>query len=129
MSPMKCVVLFAAPLLFIAVFAQDTPPTSPPAPKPPMLRVSSGVAEGNLIHRVNPVYPPQAKSRNLSGDVSLEAVIDREGRVTQLVAVSGSPLFAKAAMDAVRKWKYRPWMLKGEPVEVKTTIIVHFRMR
>jgi len=92
------------------------------------LRVSQGVMEGLLVHRVNPVYPPEARSRYIEGDVILQATIGKDGRIHNLRAVSGHPVLVEASIGAVQQWRYRPYLLKGEPVEVETTIKVQFHM-
>jgi len=110
--------------------AQTAPPaqTDPPA-KPMKLRVSSRVAEEMKIHDVQPKYPREARERGIEGDVLLQATIDTQGNIINLRAVQGEPILVEASMDAVKKWRYRPYKLKGEPVEVETTIRVQFHMR
>ena len=98
-------------------------------PKKPMrLRVSSGVAEGLKIHDEQPIYPPEAKLKKIQGDVVLRATIDTKGNIIDLQPVQGASILVKASMDAVKNWKYRPYLLNGEPVEVETTIKVQFHM-
>jgi protein TonB len=75
-----------------------------------------------------PVYPPIAKTAHISGTVMLHAVIAKDGSVEDLQYVSGPPLLMKAAMDAVKQWRYQPTQLNGEPVEVDTTISVVFTL-
>jgi periplasmic protein TonB len=102
-----------------------------PPPKqavPQKLRISSGVAEGNLVNRVEPTYPAMAKIAHVQGDVVLQALISKGGGIENLRAVSGHPILIQAAMDAVRQWRYKPYLLNGEPVEVETTITVRFHM-
>jgi len=104
--------------------------TAPP-PKvatPQKLRISSGVAEGNLLNKVEPQYPQMAKIAHVQGDVVLQALISKNGSIENLRAVSGHPILIQAAMEAVRQWRYRPYMLNTEPVEVETTITVKFHM-
>ena len=96
------------------------------AAKPKKLRVSSGVAEGLKIHSEGPKYPREARERGIQGDVILQATIDTKGEITNLKAVKGDPILAEAAIDAVKQWKYKPYLLNGEPVEVETTIKVVF---
>ncbi|MGE5206888.1 MAG: energy transducer TonB [Chlamydiota bacterium] len=99
------------------------------APKPSNtgpLRVSQGVAEGFLVHEVKPVYPPLARQARIQGAVMLEAIIGKDGRIENLRLVSGHPMLAPAAIEAVRQWRYRPYRLNGEPVEVETEITVNF---
>jgi len=81
-----------------------------------------------LIHRVQPKYPEEAREKGIEGTVKLHAVIARDGSIAQLELISGHPLLAKSALDAVRQWQYRPTLLNGEPVEVDTTIDVLFSL-
>src|SRR5438445_13876654 len=83
--------------------------------------------EGNLVHRVQPEYPPLAVQTRTQGQVVLRAVITREGTIENLQVVSGHPLLVRAALEAVRQWRYRPYVLNGEPVEVETQVTVNFR--
>jgi protein TonB len=83
--------------------------------------------DGELIDKVVPVYPSIARITGAQGEVKLHAIISREGRIESLTVVSGSPLLAPAAIDAVRQWRYRPYVLNGQPVEVDTWITVNFR--
>ena len=103
-------------------------PAAGNAKKPLKLRIAQGVAEGNILHKVPPRYPLEAKQKNITGDVILGFTIDRSGNVTGLKIISGHPLLAPAAVDAVRQWKYRPYLLNGEPVDVETTARISFRM-
>src|SRR5256884_1944785 len=82
--------------------------------------------EGNLIHRVQPEYPPLAIQTRTQGQVVLRAVISRGGTIENLQVVSGHPLLVRAALEAVRQWRYRPYVLNGEPVEVETQVTVNF---
>jgi periplasmic protein TonB len=103
------------------------PELKPPPEKPTQpMKVSQGVMEAALITQVQPVYPSTARMMHLSGDVVLHAIIDKDGSVRQLQALSGNPILVQAALVAVRQWRYRPTMLSGEPTEVDTTITVHF---
>ncbi len=112
-------------------------PTGPAAPseenkrnadKHP-LKLSGPVVEAQLISRIEPHYPPLAIQTRQEGTVVLHAIISRDGRISALEVVSGSPFFVQAALDAVRQWRYRPTLLNGEPVEVETTITVEFRLQ
>lgn len=105
------------------------PVVAPPASKPdaPALRVSQ-MMEGNLIRRVQPAYPPQARSARIQGQVVLAAVISKEGMIENLRVLEGHPLLVRAALDAVRQWRYRPYRLNNEPVEVETRITVNFSL-
>ncbi len=92
------------------------------------VRVSGGVMAGQILTRVNPVYPPEAKAKKISGTVVLSAVISSDGTVQDLSVVSGPAAFGEAALDAVRQWTYRPYLLNGNPVEVSTVITVNFNL-
>ncbi len=87
----------------------------------------SNISPGQLIHRVEPTYPRIANAIHLQGEVKLHAIIARDGSIEDLSVTSGHPLLAAAAMDAVKQWRYRPFLLNGQPVEVETTITVNFR--
>jgi TonB family protein len=91
--------------------------------------ISQGVTGGILDHRVNPVYPPGALAMKLEGDVVLAAVITKTGQVRDLKLVRGSPVLARAAMDAVKQWHYQPYRLNGEPLESQTEITVQFHAK
>ena len=82
--------------------------------------------EGNLVYRIQPEYPALARQARVQGTVVLRAVISREGAIENLQVLSGHPLLVKAAMEAVRQWRYRPYVLNGEPVEVETQVTVNF---
>ena len=99
------------------------PPPTPMATHP--IRISH-MAEGSLIYRVQPQYPEIARLARVQGAVQLRAIISRTGTIENLVAESGHPTLIAAAMKAVRQWRYRPYLLNGEPVEVETGITVNF---
>jgi len=84
--------------------------------------------EGNLIRRVEPVYPPLARSARIQGQVILVAIISKAGTIEKLHALSGHPMLVPAAVDAVSQWRYRPYILNSEPVEVETQITVNFTL-
>jgi protein TonB len=81
-----------------------------------------------LLHRVEPVYPPLARQTRISGTVELTGVVGTNGRIRELRVVSGHPFLAAAALEAVRQWVYEPTLLNGEPVEVIAPITVNFRL-
>jgi len=95
---------------------------------PQRVRISQGVTTGMLVHRVEPPYPALARSARISGSVVLKAIISKEGTIEDLTLVSGHPMLVPAAIDAVRQWRYRPYLLNGQPVEVETTITVIFTL-
>lgn len=101
---------------------------SPTVTKGP-LKVSAGVMAALLIHRVQPDYPAVAIAMGLSGTVELQARIGTDGRVQELEVVSGNPILARAAIEAVQQWRYQPTRLSGQPVEVETHITVTFSMQ
>jgi protein TonB len=95
---------------------------------PQRVRVSQGVTTGLLIHKVEPTYPMLARSARIQGNVVLKAIIDKEGNIQDLQLVSGHPMLVPAAIQAVKQWRYRPYLLNGQPVEVETTITVIFSL-
>jgi periplasmic protein TonB len=108
------------------IIGSTAPPPKVAAPQ--KIRVSSGVADGLKIHDVQPAYPQMAKIAHIQGDVVLQATISKNGAIENLRAVSGHPILIQAALDAVRQWKYKPYILNGEPVEVETQVTVKFHM-
>jgi periplasmic protein TonB len=103
-------------------------PPPPPKPAQQRIRVGGNVQAAKMIRQVQPLYPQIAKTAHVSGTVILHAVISKDGSVQELTYISGPPLLMKAAMDAVREWRYQPTLLNGEPVEVDTTISVIFTL-
>ena len=101
-----------------------------PLPAPPAATVrtfrTSIMLEGSLIHRVQPIYPPLARSARIQGQVVLSAIISKAGAIDKLRIVSGHPMLVPAAIDAVSQWRYRPYILNNEAVEVETEITVNF---
>jgi periplasmic protein TonB len=104
-----------------------THPVMPPKPAPsvPVFRTSS-MLEGSLIRKAQPTYPPLAKAARIQGSVVLFAMISKSGTIDNLRVVSGHPMLVQAAMDAVKQWRYRPYILNQEPIEVETQITVNF---
>jgi TonB family protein len=92
------------------------------------LAVSSGVATGMLIQKTPPAYPTIAKAARVSGTVQLHAVISKNGTIRDLQVLSGPEMLRQSALDAVRNWRYRPYTLNNEPVEVETTVSVVFSL-
>jgi protein TonB len=90
-------------------------------------RIISVLDEGHLLNRVEPVYPHIAAISGIQGQVKLHAIIGRDGRIQSLNVISGHPLLVHAALDAVEQWRYRPYILNGEAVEVETLITVNFK--
>jgi len=106
----------------------STPMAVPKVATPQRVRVSQGVSQGLLVRRVQPNYPPLARQARISGTVVLRAVISKDGSIENLTVVSGHPMLAPAAIDAVKQWKYKPYLLNGEPVEVDTEVQVNFTL-
>jgi len=103
-------------------------PKLSPVATPKRVRISQGVVAGMLIHKVSPTYPPIARQARVTGQVVLSAVISKEGTVENLRVVSGHPMLVEAALNAVRQWQYRPYLLNGEPVEVESAVTVIFQL-
>jgi protein TonB len=101
--------------------------SSVPRPSLATVRISQGVSQGLLIKRVQPKYPPAALAVRAQGAVQIEATINKEGNVTNLKVLSGDPVLARAALEAVRQWRYKPYYLDGDPVEIQTQITVNFK--
>ncbi|MFZ0952811.1 MAG: energy transducer TonB [Candidatus Sulfotelmatobacter sp.] len=95
---------------------------------PQRIRISQGVTSGLLIHKTEPSYPALARSARIQGNVVLRAIIDKAGNIQDLQLVSGHPMLVPAAIEAVKQWRYRPYLLNGQPVEVDTTITVIFTL-
>jgi TonB family protein len=95
---------------------------------PAAIRVSQGVKEGRLIRRVDPRYPPAALLQRIEGSVVLQAVVGKDGRVRETKAVDGNSYLTQAALDAVRQWRYEPYTLNGEPIDMKTEITINFKL-
>lgn len=98
------------------------------ASRPPKLAISSGVMAGNKLNGAPPPYPAIARVTRVQGTVVLGATISGSGAIVNLHVISGPPLLIVAAEQAVRTWRYRPYLLNGEPVAVETTIYVVFRI-
>jgi periplasmic protein TonB len=92
------------------------------------VRISQGVTKGLLVHRVEPAYPPLARAARVQGDVLLSAVISVNGEIENLQLISGHPMLVPAAISAVKQWRYKPYLLNGQPVEVETQINVIFTL-
>lgn len=104
------------------------PPAPPQGPTPPRIRVGGNVQQAKLLVKVQPVYPPEAKAQAIEGIVRLEATLGKDGTVENLQVLSGDPLLAAAALDAVRQWQYATTLLNGDPAEVVTQIDVNFTL-
>jgi protein TonB len=103
-------------------------PVVRPSIRPSSVRLSGGVTDGLLVWKVTPTYPTLAKNAGVQGPVVLQAIISREGVIENLQVLSGHPLLRGAAIDAVKQWRYRPYLLDHQPVEVETQITVNFHL-
>jgi TonB family protein len=95
---------------------------------PQRVRLSSDIAQGLIAAKVQPEYPELARMARIQGTVCLNGVISKDGDVTEVHVISGHPALARAAMDLVKQWKYRPYVLDGRPVEVETQVTVNFTL-
>ena len=124
-----------APIVGIATAGDGAAPpnlvndeASEPAPVLQALNISQGVSQGLLVKKVQPVYPKMAITMRVEGAVELMTTISKTGDITHLKVLSGDPMLTKAAADAVRQWKYKPYLLNGEPVEIQTQVTVNFKL-
>jgi protein TonB len=106
----------------------STPVAVPKVATPQRVRVSQGVSQGLLIKKIQPAYPPLARQARIQGQVLLQAEISKDGTIQNLRLISGHPMLAPAAIEAVKQWRYKPYYLNGEPVEVETQITVIFSL-
>jgi TonB family protein len=106
------------------IFMSGTPPASPGRP----LRVSAGVAAGMAISMPQPVYPQDAKAAHIQGTVVLHALISKTGEIENLQVISGPKELVQSALHAVNQWKYKPYLLNGQPTEVETTININYTL-
>ncbi len=95
-------------------------------PAPSRVRITQAVMANRLLTRVEPVYPPEARSAHITGLVVVRIVIDKNGGVLNADYVSGPPMLVPAAIEAIKQWKYQPFLLNGETVEVETTVEINF---
>jgi len=100
-----------------------------PVSLPQRVRMSQGVSKGLLTYRVEPTYPAVAQQARIHGVVVLTAIIGKDGSIQNLEVARGHPMLAPAAIDAVKQWRYKPFLLNGQPVEVETTVTVTFELR
>jgi protein TonB len=104
----------------------NTAPRAEEIPK--RLVVSQGVSLGMLQSKIEPVYPIIARKARVQGTVTLRAIISTQGTIESLQVVDGHPMLVAAALDAVKQWRYKPYTLSGQPVEVETTVFVNFHI-
>jgi protein TonB len=106
----------------------SNPPPPPKVSRPAPIRVGGQVIAAKLIYQLKPEYPPMAKMARIQGAVLLEAIIAKDGTIQSLEVLRGHPLLVNAALEAVKRWRYQPTLLNGEPVEVLTEISVNFTL-
>jgi periplasmic protein TonB len=122
-----------------SMIGMATPASAPPPdlvptttsefkPKLQTMSVSQGVSQGLLFKKVAPVYPSTAIRLRIEGTVELMATISKSGDITQVKVVSGDSQLSRAAVDAVKQWKYKPYLLNGEPVEIQTQVTIKFKL-
>ena len=115
--------------LVTALFSQEPkPPTDHQPQLPTRVRVSQGVMATLIIKKVPPEYPKEAHKKRIQGTVILRGVIGKDGDVAEVSPVSGDPMLSQAAIEAVKQWKYRPYLLNGRPVEVETQFQLNFTL-
>lgn len=110
----------------LAGLVTSTPVVLPKA-APSTIKISQGVSQGLLIKRVQPKYPQAALSVHAQGAVQIEATVNKDGTVTNVKVLKGDPVLSRAAVEAVRQWRYKPYYLDGQPVEIQTQITVNFK--
>lgn len=103
----------------------EAPPSTASAKR---VRVSGATAQAQLVSQTPPFYPQMAKMAKVQGPVVLQVVVSKEGRVENLRVLSGHPMLVQSALDAVKTWRYKPYLLNGEPVEIETTVTVDFKL-
>jgi len=92
------------------------------------LPVSQGVTGGRLTHKVEPIYPSDARTQHMEGAVMLDALVGEDGNVHEVTVTSGPPLLARAAAQAVKQWRYQPFQLNGKPVSIHNQITIQFKL-
>ena len=125
----------APSMLEIATAGESAPPPDlgsgseiMPKPLPQALNISQGVSRGLLTKKVQPVYPKNALAMRVEGPVELMATISKTGDITHIKVLNGDSQLAKAAAEAVKQWKYKPYLLNGEPVDIQTQITINFKL-
>jgi protein TonB len=111
-----------------ALVPASLPPTTTAKSPSDLLEVPEDFADDQVVHRVHPVYPKQARVRKLQGTVVLEAIVNKQGKVDSLQLVSGDPVLAAAAADAVKQWRYKPYLHNGDSTDFQTRVTVDFKI-
>ena len=112
----------------LGAILSSQPVAAPNGAAPQRVRVTGGVSQGLLLKKVEPIYPPLARQALIQGTVVLRALISKDGSIESLTVVSGHPMLAPAAIDAVKQWQYKPYILNGLAVQVETEILVNFQL-
>jgi TonB family protein len=107
--------------------SQQTPAQQKQAPK--RVRISQGVSDGLIVNKVQPEYPSEARNKGVEGSVLMQVLISDTGNVTNLRVISGDGMLVPSAMAAVQQWKYRPYVLNGQPAEVETQVTIKYELR
>jgi TonB family protein len=105
----------------------DGPAMMPTVPS--LIKMGANVAAAKLIQKVDPIYPPQARTERIEGDVVLKVTINEDGSVESAEPIDGNPALAGAAQEAVRQWRYQTTLLNGQPVKVQTTVTIPFQLK
>jgi TonB family protein len=110
---------------------EPAPPPAQDAPKPPRprrVRLAQGVAEKFIVKKVPPKYPDEARAEHVQGTVLLRTEIGTDGNVESVELISGHPLLAPAAIDAVKQWKFKPFLLNRQPIAIETQMLISFTL-
>ncbi len=116
-------------VLHVTLAASEAQPAGRMTTSPSRIRIGGNVQAMNLVTKVTPAYPPEAKQARVQGAVRLQAMISKDGKVAELELISGDPLLVPSATEAVKQWVYKPTLLNGQPVEVITQIDVNYTLR
>jgi periplasmic protein TonB len=121
--------MICVPVLGIGLVAIGQDSMSPAKQElPKRVRVSEKVMKVLLTKKVTPEYPDEARNKHITGSVVMKALISQEGDVQKLIVLSGDPLLVASAVEAAKQWKYKPYLLQGQPVEVETQITMIFSL-
>ena len=132
MSQIRTIVILVTCCAAVA-FAQNSaaapsqaPPTQAQPARPPVIRVSTGVMLGRVEHKTMPVYPDEAMKKGIQGDVIFNIEVDETGKITSSVPVEGDSLLMAASKDALRNFRFRPYLVNGTPIRVQSQLGFHF---
>ena len=122
------VALFTMALLIPAAAQAQEPVATVAAAPMNRIRLASGVLNRNALHKVPPIYPDGARLGHIQGTVALHILLDQNGKIEELQPVSGPRELQEAALDAVRQWTYKPYILNGNPVPVESLVMINFNL-